>query len=223
MILHLAEHLAIPLRERNAILMAAGFAPAYGERRLEAPELAAAWTAIEQILHGHGSNPALAVDRNWTLISANGAAQTLLAGVAPHLLSGEVNVLRVSLHPEGLARRILNFRDWRAHVLARLTHEIDVSASPRLADLLDELKGYPVPSQAQITRQYLADSTGIAVPLVLASDDGPLSFISSTTVFGTAVDVTLSEVTIETFFPANPETAAAMARLIKEGSLDAGN
>src|SRR5690606_32658441 len=116
MILRLAERLSIPLRERNLILSAAGFAPAYRERALDEPALATARLAIDQILTGHGFNPALAVDRNWTLISANDAVAALLTGVSDHLLSGEVNVLRLSLHPEGLAGRILNFKEWRAHI-----------------------------------------------------------------------------------------------------------
>src|SRR5690606_17465085 len=118
MILHLTERLSIPLRERNMILTAAGFAPVYRERPFDAPELAAARAAIDQILHAHGPNPALAVDRNWTLLSANEATNVLMAGIAEHLLAGEINVLRLSMHPEGLAGRILNFKEWRAHILA---------------------------------------------------------------------------------------------------------
>lgn len=213
MVLHLTERLSVPLRERNMILTAAGFAPIYRERALDAPELGAARAAIDRILEGHEPHPALAVDRNWTLLSANKAAGVLMAGVADHLVAGEINVLRLSLHPEGLADRILNFREWRAHILARLVHEIDVSAAPRLAALLDELKSYPTPPHAISTRAGPAAEGGIAVPLTLASEEGPLSFISTTTVFGTAVDVTLSEVTIEAFFPANTETAEAMVKL----------
>src|SRR5690606_13666409 len=216
MILHLAERLSIPLRERNVILSAAGFAPVYRERALDAPELAAARAAVDQVLNGHDINPALAVDRNWTLISANAAVGALLAGVSGHLLADEVNLLRLSLHPDGLAGRILNFMEWRAHILARLSNEIDVSVSPRLIALLNELESYPVPQHAQSTREEPVAGNGVVVPLTLTSTEGPLSFISTTTIFGTAVDVTLSEVTIETFFPANPETATAMARLIDQ-------
>ncbi len=122
-------------------------------------------------------------------------------------------MLRLSLHPEGLASRILNFREWRTHILARLAHEIEVSAAPRLVALLNELKTYPVPPHAFSTPSSPIADSGIVVPLTLASKEGPLSFISTTTVSGTAVDVTLSEVTIETFFPANPETTKAMAKL----------
>jgi transcriptional regulator with XRE-family HTH domain len=213
MVLRLTERLSVPLRERNMILTAAGFAPIYRERPLNAPELGAARAAIDRILQGHEPHPALAVDRNWTLLSANNAVGVLMAGVADHLVRGEINVLRLSLHPEGLANRILNFREWRAHILARLAHEIEVSAAPRLVALRNELKSYPVPPHALSTRFGSIAEGGIVVPLTLTSEEGPLSFISATTVFGTAVDVTLSEVTIETFFPANPETTKAMAKL----------
>ncbi|MGB3387600.1 MAG: helix-turn-helix transcriptional regulator [Pseudaminobacter sp.] len=217
MVLRLTERLAVPLRERNVILTAAGFAPIYRERPLDAPELGAARAAIDRILQGHQPHPALAVDRNWTLLSANKAVGVLMAGVASHLVEGEINVLRLSLHPEGLASRILNFREWRSHILARLTHEIEVSANPGLAALLDELKSYPAPPHAIPRRINPIADGGIAVPLTLATEEGPLSFISTTTVFGTAVEVTLSEVTIETFFPADPETTMAMARLNAQG------
>ncbi len=216
MVMHLTERLSVPLRERNRILTAAGFAPIYNERPLASPELAAATAAIDSILRGHEPHPALAVDRNWTLLSANRAVGLLTAGVAEHLLAGEVNVLRLSMHPEGLARRIRNFREWRAHILMRLSHELDLSADPRTMALIDELQSYPVPSHAMPRRGVPVSGNSIALPLMLDSDRGPLSFISTTTVFGTAVDVTLSEVTIEAFFPADGETARAMAALVAE-------
>ncbi len=212
MVLRLTEHLDVPLRERNAILMAAGFAPIYRDRPLDSPDLAGARAVIQRILDGHDPHPALAVDRHWTMLAANRAVGLLMAGVAGHLVAGPVNVLRVSLHPEGLASRVVNFRDWRSHIFKRLSHEIDVSADPQLSALLDELKSYPVPYEARTMRH--AASTGhadIAVPLILTSEAGPLSFLSTTTVFGTATDVTLSEVTIEAFFPADAETSRAMA------------
>lgn len=212
MVLRLTEQLDVPLRERNVILMAAGFAPIYRDRPLGSPELAGARSVIQRILDGHDPHPALAVDRHWTLLSANRAVGWLLAGAADHLVAGPVNVLRVSLHPDGLASRVVNFREWRSHIVKRLSHEIDVSADPQLAALLDELKSYPVPFEAEAPKK--AESGGhadIAVPLILTSDAGPLSFLSTTTVFGTATDVTLSEVTIEAFFPADAQTSKAMA------------
>ncbi len=214
MVLRLTEQLAVPLRERNAILMAAGFAPIYPDQPLDSPGLAGARAVIQRILDGHDPHPALAVDRHWTMLAANRAVGMLLAGVADHLVAGPVNVLRVSLHPEGLASRVVNFTEWRTHIVKRLSHEIDVSADPALAALLDELKSYPVPFAARPPKKSASPGhPDIAVPLILASEAGPLSFLSTTTVFGTATEVTLSEVTIEAFFPADAQTSKAMADL----------
>jgi len=213
MVLRLIEQLAVPLRARNAILVAAGFAPAYPQRSLDAPELAAARDAVDSILRGHEPHPALAVDRHWTLLAANRALGALLSGVSAELLKPPVNALRVSFHPDGLARRILNFREWRGHVLARLSHDVGVSADTVLAALLDELAAYPVPPTSPPGKRQRSVDSAIAVPLKLASPAGPLSFIGTTTVFGTAIDVSLSEVAIEAFFPADPETARTMAAL----------
>lgn len=214
MVLRLTEQLDVPLRERNAILMAAGFAPIYRDRPLDSPELAGARLIIQRILDGHDPHPALAVDRQWTMLAANRAVGALLADVAGHLLTGPVNVLRVSLHPEGLASRVVNFREWRSHIFNRLSREIDISADVQLAALLDELKSYPVPFEARTPKNSAGNGhADIAVPLILSSPAGPLSFLSTTTVFGTATEVTLSEVTIEAFFPADAETSKAMAEL----------
>ncbi|MBL6079326.1 helix-turn-helix domain-containing protein [Belnapia sp. T18] len=210
MVLHLAEQLRVPLRERNAILAAAGFSASFPERPLRAPEMSAARQAMERILHGHAPHPALAVDRHWTLLLANDAVFALLDGLSGPLMQPPVNVLRLSLHPDGLAPRILNFPEWRAHLLARLAHDAEASADAVLVDLLAELRALPVPSRIRGACTPAPDHRGIAVPLQLAGAGGPLSFLSTTTVFGTAVDVTLAEVTIEAFFPADEATAAAM-------------
>lgn len=211
MVLRLTEHLDVPLRERNAILTAAGFAQHYPQHPLDAPELSMARETVERILHGHMPHPALAVDRHWTMLAGNDAVASLLTGVAPHLLDGAVNALRVSLHPEGLAPRILNLHEWRSHVLHRLSHDIEKCADPVLVSLYDELSDYPVPKQTAPMRSDPAREGRIAVPLRLQGEAGPLSFLGTTTVFGTAVDVTLSEVTIEAFFPADEETARVIA------------
>lgn len=215
MVLRLAEQLAVPLRERNALLMAAGFAPAYRERRLDAPELTAARRAVELILEGHEPHPALAVDRHWQLVFANRAVAPLMAGADDRLLQPPVNVLRLSLHPDGLAPRIANFREWRAHVLERLAKQIDASADAALIDLLEELRAYPVPPGAKPHRRAADDPLGgVAVPLEMTTDAGVLRFLSTTTVFGTALDISLAELTIETFFPADAPTAETMRRLL---------
>lgn len=206
MVMRLAECLSLPLRNRNALLLSAGFAPAYRERAFDDPALDAARTAVQRILDGHSPYPALAVDRHWNLIAHNDIVPLMLAGVAPHLLERPSNVLRLSLHPEGLAPRILNLAQWKRHLIERLGHQIAVSADPVLEALREELKTYPAPA----SKAPPDDMAGIVVPMELESPLGPLSFFSTTTVFGTPVEVTLSEIAIESFFPADAETAAKL-------------
>jgi transcriptional regulator with XRE-family HTH domain len=201
-LLRLTERLSVPARERNQLLVAAGFAPALPERSLDDPALADARRAVELVLKAYEPFPALAVDRHWHLISANAGVGPLLAGVAPHLLEPPVNVLRLSLHPEGVASRIANLPEWRAHVFYRLEAQIDASADAGLARLLAELRAYPGG-----TAQGSGGFGGVAVPLILRADAGELSFLSTTTMFGTPIDITLSELAIEAFLPANPRTA----------------
>lgn len=218
MVLHLAEQLAIPLRERNAILVAAGYAPVYQERGFNGPALTAARQAVDAILKAHEPNPALAIDRHWTLVAANNSVQPLLAGVPEAMLTPPVNVLRLSLHPDGLAPKIVNYQEWRSHILARLVQQIDVSADPTLTLLLDELKAYPAPPKSKPHRPNgQGDWAGIAVPLELMTNQGTLRFISATTVFGTAVDISLSELAIETFLPADQATVDAVRLFAKSG------
>lgn len=217
MVLRLAEQLTVPLRERNALLTAAGFAPVYGERQLDDPDLAAARRAVALILEGHLPHPALAVDRYWHLVFANAAVAPLLAGADEKLLAPPVNVLRLSLHPDGLAPRIGNFRQWRAHILERLAQQADASGDAGLVALLEELKGYPVAPGAKPYRPGAEEALGgIAIPLEFRIDGGSLRFLSTTTVFGTALDISLSELAIETFFPADAETAAAMRGMLEK-------
>ena len=204
MVLNLAQRLAVPMRERNALLSLAGFAAVHGERTLDAPDMAAARGAIERLLKAHEPYPALAVDRGWTLVMANAAVPPLLEGAAAHLLAGPINVLRLTLHPQGLAPRIRNLSVWRAHVLERLRTQFAASADPAILTLLDELWSYPAPPGP---RSQPSPGHAIATPLVLDVPGGTLSFISTTTIFGTPLDVTLSEIAIEAFFPADAETA----------------
>lgn len=208
MLMRLAEPLQLPLRERNRLLLAGGYAPLYSERALDAPEMADALAAVEAVLAAHMPFPALAVDRHWTLIRANAALQHLLTGIAPHLLAPPVNVLRLSLAPDGLAPAILNLAEWRHHLLARLRAEADSSGDPVLLKLHKELKALPAPASQQPSS---ALST-VAVPLVLThpATGETLSFFSTTTVFGTASDVTLAELTLECFYPADAATRAAV-------------
>lgn len=210
MLLHLAQQLAIPLREQNVLLTAAGYAPVFPERSLDDPALDAARRALAAVLAGHEPYPALAMDRHWTLVAANAAVAPLLAGVAHALVQPPVNVLRLSLHPDGLAPRIANLSVWRAHLLARLRHQIDLTADPVLADLLREVSAYPVSSARGSTPFLEQAAATIAVPLQLRTNDGLLSFLSTTMLFGTPVDITVSELAIEAFFPANTATAHMM-------------
>jgi transcriptional regulator with XRE-family HTH domain len=216
MVLRLAERLQVPLRDRNRLLTAAGYAPMFGERRLDDPALAAARRAIELVLKGHEPHPALAVDRHWTLVSHNRMVPLLLASLPPALLQPPLNVLRLSLHPQGLAPRILNLAQWRAHLFTRLRQQIEASGDPVLADLLDELMHYPVPTSTMPRSEPRHAEPAVFVPLQLASPQGTLSFISTMTVFGTPVDITLSELALETFFPADDATAQALRRMAAE-------
>lgn len=209
MVLHLAEHLRIPLREQNRLLVAAGYAPVFPERPLADPALDAARRAIERVLEVHEPYPALAIDRHWSLVAANRAVAPFLVGADPTLVEPPINVLRLSLHPRGLAPRIVNYADWRIHILQRLQREVDVSADATLADLLAELRGLPAPPArgAGALSRLPTDDHRVFVPLQLEAEGGVLSFISTTTVFGTPVDVTVAEVALECFFPADRFTA----------------
>ena len=223
MVLHLSERLDVPLRERNVLLVAAGYAPVFPERSLDDPALASARRAVDLVLKGHEPFPALAVDRHWTLVAANAAATRLMGGVAPALLAPPINVLRLSLHADGLAPRIANLAEWREHLLARLRHQIDVTADPILIELFKELRGYPssngqAPGNGGLpgappARSTVDDFAGVAVPFRLVTAAGVLSFFSTTTMFGTPVDITLAELALEAFFPADAATAEAVRSL----------
>ena len=212
-LLRLADGLEVPLRERNSLLVAGGFAPVYPERPLSDPALAAVRNAVELVLRGHEPHPALAVDRTWTLLSANRAASFLLQGVAPELLAPPVNVLRLVFHPDGVAPRIVNRDVLLPMLIERLGHEISVTGDTRLGALRDELLGYPAMRELGSNRN---SEPGIVVPFTIATDAGVLSFISTTTVFGTPSDVTVEELAIESFFPADSATAEAMRSAVSD-------
>lgn len=219
MILRLAERLEVPLRARNGLLMAAGYAPIFPERPLGDPALAPARRAIDHLLAAHEPFPAIAIDRHWTLVASNEAATRLMGDVDLALLAPHVNVLRLSLHPAGLASRIANLAEWRAHLLARLRRQIDASADPVLSELARELSAYPVPETPESRGAGSApDYAGVIVPLQLQTAAGTLSFLSTTTIFGTPVDITLSEIALESFFPADAATGEALRRLASRGS-----
>lgn len=213
LVMRLGDEMALSLRDRNALLLSAGFAPLYQERSFDAPEMATARAAVESVIAGQYPHPALAIDRHWNMLAANEAVGVLLEGLPDTTTAPPVNVLRLSLHPKGLAPRIQNFGEWRAHILARLKHQVSASADIELAHLYDELKAYPMPPGSRVEARRVS-ANEIVVPLRMMSRAGPLHFISTTTVFGTAVDVTMSEIAIETFFPADAATSDAMRRLL---------
>jgi transcriptional regulator with XRE-family HTH domain len=203
MLLRLAERLEVPLRERNELLLAAGFAPAYGRRALDSPDMAAVTRALDLVLTAYEPYPAVVVDRSWELVTANASVALFLDGVPAHLLEPPANVLRLSLHPEGLAPRIANLPQWRAHLLHRLGREAHLTGDPGLAALHRELAALPGGSDR-------STPDGIAVPLRLRTDDGVLSFLSTVTTFGTAVDLTAAELSVEAFLPADEVTAEVL-------------
>lgn len=211
MVLHLAEHLEVPLRDRNVMLAAAGYAPVFGERKLDDPALVAAQKAVQLVMERHSPYPAVAVDRHWTLVAANDAIPGLLTGVDPELLKPPVNVLRLALHPAGLAPRTVNLAEWRGHLLERLRRQVEASADPVLIALRDELQAYPVPRESR-PKRLARDYDGIIVPFELATEAGVLAFFGTVTVFGTPVDVTLSELALECFYPADAATAEILQR-----------
>lgn len=209
MVLKLAERLSIPLRERNVLLVAAGFAPAFPQRSLEDPALKSARQAIELVLRAHEPNPALAYDRHWNLVTANRMVAPLLEGIPERLLGQPVNILRLAFHPEALASRTVNLAEWCGHLLERLHHQCEATADPQLLGLYNDLKAYPIPARTA----PLPPDNNVAIPLKLRYNGEVLSFISTTMVFGTPVDVTLSELALETFFPADDLTATRMRQM----------
>ena len=211
MVLRLADELEVPFRERNRLLLAAGHAPAYPERPLDDPELGPVREAVNLILAGHEPYPAVVIDRSWTLVAGNRMVMALTEDVAPELLEPPVNVLRVSLHPDGMAPRIVNLAEWRAHLLERLGRQVAVSGDDELARLLEEVSAYPLPGgDDSSTRALGGPAREIVAPLRIRSGGRELAFLSTVTTFGTAFDITVSELAIESFFPADQATAAAV-------------
>ena len=210
MILHLSESLDVPLRQRNELLLAGGFAPAFPEHQLSDAPMSAISDAVNRILDAHDPFPAVVVDRHWELVAANRAAGVLMEGAAGHLLEPPANVLRLSLHPDGLAPRILNLAAWRAHLLGRLDRQAQATGDPVLATLLEELRELPGEGDGSRHRDALV------VPLRCRVRGHELSLFSTTTVFGTPLDVTVAELAIETFYPTDPQSAAVL-RSFQEG------
>lgn len=208
MLLHLADHLDVPLRERNQLLLAGGYAPVYRERRLDSDGMTAVRSAIRRLLAAHEPFPAVVVDRHWNQVDANASLAMLVDGVADHLLTPPVNVLRLSLHPEGVAPRIVNLGEWRAHLLGRLRRQVELTADPELAALAGELTAYPCDQPEPDVE--LPGPADVFTPLRIRHGDGELSFFSTVATFGTPLDVTVAELAVESFFPADDHTAGLL-------------
>lgn len=205
MVLRLAEVLEVPPREQNGLLVAAGYAPVYAERDLDDPEMAAVRHGVQRVLDAHDPYPCVAVDRGWRVVQTNAGAAVLLDGVADHLLE-QPNALRIALHPDGLAPRIRNLAQWRHHLISRLRREVALSRAPGAVALLAEIESYPGGFDDP------GDLGGVVVPLELYTTSGQLlSFLSTVTTFGTALDLTAAELSIEAFLPADERTASALA------------
>jgi transcriptional regulator with XRE-family HTH domain len=210
MVVNLAEHLEVPLRERNALLLAAGYAPLYGEQPLGSEGMEPVRNAIDRFLRAHEPYPAVVVNRRHELLASNDALGVLLDGVAPELLEEPANGMRVALHPRGMAPRTINFSEWSAHLLHRVRREIETTGDAELERLYEELVSYPNVQQPTGAQHSLESE--LLLPLRLRNEDGELAFFTTLTTFGTAADVTLSELAIEAFYPANAATAMRLMR-----------
>jgi transcriptional regulator with XRE-family HTH domain len=214
MILLLSEHLDVPLRERNLLLLAGGYAPAYPQHGLADAPMTAISDAINAILTAHQPYPAVVIDRHWELVAGNDAVDLFTAGAAAHLLEPPVNVLRLSLHPDGMASRIVNLVQWRAHLLERLHRQLEATGDAQLVELLEELRGYPGGGPAPPAPP--GETGALIAPLRYRTPAGVLSLFSATTVFGTPRDVTVSELAIETFYPADTATGTVLRSLLPQ-------
>lgn len=213
MVLMLADQLAVPLRERNELLLAAGFAPAYGRRLFDAPELAAVRRAVEQVLAAHHPFPALAVDRQWDVVATNGAAAMLLGSLPPAMAGPPLNVYRVTLHPEGISGRVANIVEIARYLVHRLRADVAATGDPALEALLDEVVSYPVVAAAERSAPTGPDASDVVVPLRMRHPDGELAMFSTITTFGTPADVTVAELAIELFYPMDERTGERLREM----------
>ncbi len=217
MVLRLAEHLDVPLRDRNRLLLAAGYAPVYAETSLHSPQMLAIRGAVRRLLTGHEPYPAMAVDRWWNLVEANAPVQRILGAVDPGLITPPVNVLRLTLHPKGLAPITTNLPEYRAHVLRRLERQVEATADPELLDLLAELRGYPGGSSSAGPPGLCDEGGEVVVPWRVRYEGYDLAFLSTVATFGTPADITVAELVIELLFPADEQTAAALRAIAEAG------
>ncbi|CAM5352796.1 helix-turn-helix domain-containing protein [Streptomyces abikoensis] len=214
MVLRLADHLDVPVRERNALLVAAGHAPAYPERPLDDPALSGLREGLERLLTSYEPFPALVVDGTYEVLAANRGIATLLEGVAPSLLAPPLNAMRLTMHPGGLAPRIRNYREWRGHLLHQMERQLALMRSAPLRALYDEVSAYPLPEATGEERARKENEVPFALPLIIDHAGHTLSFVSTIATFNTPMDVTVSELAVETFLPADPATARLLGSLM---------
>ncbi|WP_443052653.1 helix-turn-helix domain-containing protein [Streptomyces sp. JV176] len=231
MVLRLAEHLCVPVRERNALLLAAGYAPRFTETALDDPAMDTLREALTRLLRGYEPYPALVVDGTYTVVAANRGIAMLLEAVPEKLLTPPLNAMRLTLHPEGLAARIRNLPEWRGHLLDQMGRQLALHRSPALRELYEEVAAYPPPEPRGEPGAVAAETVGagaveavplLALPMLIEHDGRILSFVSSISTFNTPMDVTVAELAIETFVPADPGTVAYLASLTaRDGDRDA--
>ncbi|KOG42976.1 helix-turn-helix domain-containing protein [Streptomyces resistomycificus] len=214
MVLRLAEHLDVPVRERNALLLAAGYAPRYPETPLDDPALGALREGMERLIQGYEPYPALVVDAMYDVVAANRGVLLLLDGVPESLLAPPLNAMRLTLHPDGLAPRIRNLREWRGHLLAQMERQIALRRSKPLRALYEEVAAYPVPEESPAGREPAEPVPYFALPMRIEHEGRTLSFISSISTFNTPMDVTVAELAIETLLPADPATVKYLHSLM---------
>jgi transcriptional regulator with XRE-family HTH domain len=211
LVLAIADHLDVPLRERNRLLLAAGYAPRYSERSLDDPDMGRVLRSIQRMLDAHDPFPGVVVDRSWDVVLTNDAAAALTAGVPPEVLSPSVNVFRLCLHPDGLAGRTVNLDDWAAYLLRQLHRAVELTGDPALVELEAEVRAYPAAAGAPAAADPTDDDEPpLLVPLRLVAGDEELSLFTTLTTFGTPRDVTLDELAVELFFPADDRTEAIL-------------
>jgi transcriptional regulator with XRE-family HTH domain len=213
LVLHLAEVLEVPLRERNRLLLAAGHAPHFSERPVDAPELGEVRAALDRVLEAHDPWPAVLVDGHWDVVGMNAGAWLFADGVDPGLLEPPINVMRLSLHPGGLARRLVNHAEFAYHLGLRLRRQFDATADPVLGRLLEEVEPW-LPSTGR--GHGSAGASAVVLPVVLASPVGELRLFSTIATFGAPLDATLEELALEAFYPADTVTAERL-RVLREG------
>ncbi|WP_316744059.1 helix-turn-helix domain-containing protein [Streptomyces sp. MK7] len=215
MVLRLAEHLDVPVRERNALLLAAGYAPHYPETALDDPALGALREGLERLIRGYEPYPALVVDAVYDVVAANRGITMLLEGVPEALLTPPLNAMRLTLHPEGLAPRIRNLREWRGHLLAQMGRQIALHRSGALRALYEEVAAFPVPeTDGAVVEEPEEDVPYFALPMRIEHEGRVLSFVSSISTFNTPMDVTVAELAIETFLPADPATVKYLHSMV---------